>query len=100
LVAGNNTLDFKMNNAGTAANPAGLRVNLRALLDIQPVVPSVSLQIGLSGNTLSISWSPTATGQVLQWAPDATGPWTDIVGAPNPYTTPTSEARRFYRIKQ
>ena len=100
LVAGNNTLDFKMNNAPATPNPTALRVNLRGLLDIQPSAPSVRLQIGLSGNTISISWSPTATGWVLQWAPEATGPWTDIVGAPNPYTTTTGEAKRFYRVKQ
>jgi hypothetical protein len=100
LVAGNNTLDFKMNNAGTAANPAGLRVNLRGLLDIQPTAPSLRLQISLSGNTLSISWAPTSAGQVLQWAADVTGPWNDIPGASNPYTTTASEAKRLYRIKQ
>jgi hypothetical protein len=100
LVAGANTLDFKLNNLPTTPNPTALRVDLKGLLDIQPAAPSVRLQIGLSGNTLSISWSPTATGQVLQWAPSVNGPWTDIVGAPNPYTTTPSETLRLYRIKQ
>lgn len=100
LLAGANTLDFRINNAPATPNPTGLRVNLRGLLDLQPSQPTVTLQIGRSGNSVSISWSPTATGQVLQWAPSVTGPWTDIVGAPNPYITTTSETMRLYRIKQ
>lgn len=100
LVAGNNTLDFLMANAGTAPGPTGLRVNLKGLLDIGAAEPSVTLSVGITGNTVSISWSPTAAGQTLQWAPSVTGPWTEITGAANPYTTPASEPQRYYRIKE
>ncbi len=100
LVAGVNTLDFLMNNAGTAPSPMGLRVNLRALLDIAPAEPAVTLQVGLSGNTLTISWSPASPGQTLQWAPSLSGPWTDISGAPNPYTTTTTEPARYFRVRE
>jgi hypothetical protein len=98
LVAGNNTLDFLVNNAGEAPSPAGLRVNLRGLLDIDTTQPTPVLQVGITGNTLSISWSPASPGQTLQWAPSVTGPWTDITGATNPYTAPASEPQRYYRI--
>jgi len=98
LVAGNNTLDFQMSNAGTAPGPTGLRVNLKGLLDLQPSQPSVTLQIGRSGNSVSISWSPSAPGQKLFSAPNVTGPWTEITNAPNPYATTASGARAFYRI--
>jgi hypothetical protein len=98
LVAGNNTLDILVNNAGEAPSPAGLRVNLRGLLDIDTTSPTAVLQVGITGNTLSISWSPATPGQTLQWAPSVTGPWTDITGATNPYTSPASEPQRYYRI--
>jgi len=100
LLAGANTLDFRMNNAPPTPNPTGLRVNLRGLLDIQPIQPTVSLQIGRSGNSVSISWSPTSVGQKLLSAPNVTGPWTEITNAPNPYVTTPSEARAFYRVAQ
>lgn len=98
LVAGNNTLDFLMANAGDAPSPVGLRVNLKALLDIAPAEPTVTLAVGITGNTVSISWSPASAGQTLQWAPSVTGPWTDIPGAANPYTATASEPQRYYRI--
>jgi hypothetical protein len=93
-----NTLDFIMNNAGTAPSPMGLRVNLRALLDIAPAEPEVTLRVSLTGDTLTISWSPASPGQTLQWAPSLSGPWTDLTGAPNPYTTTTAEPARYFRI--
>jgi len=103
LLAGVNTVDVIVTNdptAGdpTAPNPAGLRVDLKGYLNILPAPPT--LTIARDGNNVTISWSPTATGQVLQWAEDLTGPWTDIVNPPNPYTTTASETRRFYRIAQ
>jgi hypothetical protein len=98
LVAALNTLDFKINNAPATPNPTGLRVNLKGLLDFQAVQPTVTLHIGLSGNTLSVSWSPAASGQKLYSAPNVTGPWTEIVNAPNPFTTTASGARAFYRV--
>ena len=96
LIAGNNTLDFKMNNAGTAPGPTGLRVNLRGLLDLQPARPTLRVQI--TGNIVSISWTPASAGQKLEWAPSVTGTWTEIPGAPNPYTAPATEPQRYYRI--
>lgn len=86
-----------MSNAGTAPGPTGLRVNLKGYLNILPLA---KLQITFSGANVSISWSPVTTGQKLQWAPDVTGPWTDIPNAPNPYTTTASAAKVFYRIAQ
>ncbi len=101
LVAGTNTVDFVVNNqAGTdptQPNPTGLRVDLRALL-LLPQAPA--LQINLSGGSLTLGWSPAQTGQQLQAAPAVTGPWTNIVGAPNPYTTSVTGARRFFRVAQ
>jgi len=96
LVAGVNTLDFKMNNAPATPNPTGLRVNLKGLLDLQ--APLETLQIGRNGNNVSISWSPSAPGQKLYSAPNVTGPWAEITNAPNPYVTAPSGAGAFYRL--
>lgn len=103
LLPGVNTVDVIVENSPTtgnptAPNPAGLRVDLKGYLNILPAPPT--LKIARDGNNVSISWSPTATGQKLQWATDLTGPWTDILDPPNPYTTTASETRRFYRIVQ
>ena len=97
LVAGVNTLDFKVFNAGTAASPTGLRVDLKVYLSL---LSPVTLQITHSGANVSISWSPAVPGQKLQSAPAVTGPWTDITDAPNPYTTAASGAHVFYRVSQ
>jgi len=103
LLAGVNTMDIIVENAPmasnpTAPNPAGLRVDLKGYLNILSAPPT--LKIARDGSNVTISWSPTATGQILQWATDLTGPWTDIVNPPNPYTTTARETRRFYRVVQ
>ena len=98
FVAGANTLDFLVLNLPVTTNPTGLRVDLQGYLDIAPVQPTVLLEISLTGNTVSIAWSPTAAGQILQWAPAGTGPWTDLPGASSPYTATAGETERFYRV--
>jgi hypothetical protein len=106
FVAGENTLDFIVKNSLTGGtnpdtpNPAGLRVDMRGLLNIAPVGPSVTLHVEVDAGTVSVSWSPVSSGQKLEWAPTVTGPWTEIESPPHPYTAPVTEAARFYRIKQ
>ncbi|MCO5052140.1 MAG: immunoglobulin domain-containing protein [Verrucomicrobiae bacterium] len=106
LVAGENTVDFILENALTGGtdsdspNPAGLRVDLRGLLDIRTSLPEVTLTVGASGNNITISWSPVGPDQKLQWAPDVTGPWTEIPGATSPYQTTSTGTQRFFRIAQ
>jgi hypothetical protein len=72
-----------------------LRVDLRGLVKLatQP-----ALQATLSGANLSISWSPASTGQKLQSALSVSGPWSDVVGAANPYVTGATEPARFFRV--
>jgi hypothetical protein len=95
LVAGNNTLDFKVDNAGTSANPTGLRVDLQGLLSIPR-----KLEISLSGSTVTIAWSPSAASDRLLSAPTLAGPWNDVPGSPNPsYTTNATAAQLFFRVK-
>ena len=101
LLAGINTLDFKIFNATNATvtpNPVGLRVDLKAYLNIQVTVPT--LQISRNGASVSISWAPVAAGQKLLSAPDLKGPWTEITGASNPYVAPATSKQMFYRVSQ
>jgi hypothetical protein len=99
LVAGFNTLDFVLNNGGTAVNPAGLRVDLRGVLSTVAVAPR--LTIARQGNQVTVSWAP-AGGQ-LQASPSLSGPgvnWQTIADATNPQTLDSSTGMRFFRVVQ
>ena len=97
FVAGDNTVDFLMSNAGDAANPVGLRVDLRGLVTLaQPP----RLQITRNGENLSISWSPADAGMVLQSSTAVNGTWSNITGASNPYVTPATGTTLFFRVVQ
>ena len=101
LVAGINTLDFVMNNAGAGVNPAGLRVDLRGLLSTAAAGPR--LTITRQGNQVVVSWTPTAEGQQLQAAPSLNGPainWQTITGATSPHTLNADGQLRFFRVVQ
>ena len=97
LVAGANTLDIKLTNDPATPNPTALRVDLKALLYL---LAPVALHITHDGANVSIAWSPALAGQKLLWAPDVTGPWTEISNAPNPYLTNAGGDKRFYRVAQ
>jgi hypothetical protein len=49
LLAGANTLDFRINNAPAMPNPTGLRVNLRGLLDFNLVSPPWRCRLDAAG---------------------------------------------------
>ena len=53
-----------------------------------------SLSVSRSGSDVII----TFTGSLLS-APAITGPWTDVVGATSPYTTPATGAARYFRAR-
>lgn len=94
---GVNTLDFVVNNAGDALNPTGLRVDLKGYLYTEPAAKAV-LKITRDGANLSISWSPTSTGQKLQSATAVTGPWADVQNATNPYVTAATGTAQYFRV--
>ena len=53
------------------------------------------MSIRLEGGLVIISW--TGDGR-LQCATQVTGPWSDVPGATNPYTTQAVGAHKFYRL--
>ncbi len=97
LVAGKNTLDFKMNNLPATPNPTGLRVDLRAILVAVQTAPKMQIAFG-AATGVTISWAPAAAGQKLQSAPAVSGPWTELVGAANPYTVTAPSTIQFFRV--
>ena len=96
LVAGKNTLVFKVTNLPATPNPTAIRVDLKAIMAAG--APSkAKVQISHSGASISISWSAAPAGQKLQSAPDINGPWTEISGASNPYTINATSSKMFFR---
>jgi hypothetical protein len=92
LVAGPNTIDFKINN-GSPAGPTALRVELEVQVPIQPV-----LSIAPTAGGLRISWTAKNPCQVIKFANTITGPWTTIEGASSPVIIIPSEPARFYKV--
>jgi hypothetical protein len=92
FLPGKNTLDFVVNNEGTAASPTGLRVDLKAYLNLQP-----KLSVSATGGNVTVSWSNASPCQTLQSAPSVTGPWTDLPEATSPYAVPAGPTQ-FFRI--
>ncbi|MHC1762959.1 MAG: immunoglobulin domain-containing protein [Verrucomicrobiia bacterium] len=99
FVAGINTLEFLVNNAGDAANPTGLRVDLKAI-SVAPPSADVELEITRTAAGFTIQWAPTSAGQRLQSAPAVTGPWTDVPNASSPFAVTASGSSMFFRIVQ
>ena len=51
-----------------------------------------------SATEVTVSWTPDGPCQQLQSAPNATGPWTDVIGAVNGGTFVIQPNARFFRI--
>ena len=112
FVTGPNSVDFIMNNAGNAANPTALRVDLEGFVSvIAPVLSITSTSYDANNERLTLNWNsiPGATytiegtqvfgnGVPTVWDNVITGigsggkKTTNILDAPFPGT--------FYRIKQ
>jgi hypothetical protein len=52
--------------------------------------------ITLSGGNVNIVWTG---GGTLERAAAITGPWSDVAGATSPYSTPTSGAEAYFRVR-
>ena len=63
--------------------------------DAIPLLPKVQVARGQSG--VVVTWQ---NGSVLQQADTVTGPWTDVVGAANPYTVSGPGPIKFFRVRQ
>lgn len=62
------------------------------------VVGCPPLTVAPSGDNIVVSWGLPSTGTVkLQSANSAGGPYTEVVGATNPYSTPRANAPKYFR---
>jgi hypothetical protein len=57
--------------------------------------PAMGLHYQMSGGAMVLTWT---TG-ILQSAPSAEGPYTDMPDATSPYTVTPSDNRQFFRLK-
>jgi hypothetical protein len=66
---------------------------------VPPVAPQ--LNIGISGATVTISWSQNATGYTLQTTSTLTGPaWVEVPGGTaNPFTVQKASGNQYFRLK-
>jgi hypothetical protein len=62
-------------------------------IEAAPVGPAI---ISITNHQAQITWS----GGMLQCASNLSGPYIDMSGAMSPYTIATTNARRFFRVKQ
>lgn len=102
FVNGVNTLEFVVNNAPDPnapenPGPTGLRADLKGYLNLTPAGKAV-LTVTRDGANVSIAWSPTAAGQVLQSAPAVNGPWTAVSNPSNPYPAAATDAMKYFRV--
>lgn len=98
FTAGANTLDFIVENVD-AIGYTGLRVEILQSNSL-PAGSEAILQISLSGDSVTLSWTGASAEQQLQSAPALSGPWTDVTGATSPFTTPTTASTLYYRLGQ
>lgn len=96
FVAGPNTIDFIVENE-TAIGYTGLRVEFLESNSL-PAGSTATLQVSLSGETVTVTWTGGSATQKLQSAPTLSGPWNDVTGATSPYTTTAGGTPLFYRV--
>ena len=97
--AGANTLDFVVENEA-AIGYTGLRVEFLESNSSPAGGGGMRLSVSRDGNSITVSWTPTAPNQKLQSATNILGPWGDVQNATNPYTTTTSGTLMFFRVSQ
>jgi len=68
-----------------------------AFADVIPTVVAESLQFGLSGGNLVLTWTNPLLA--LQSASTVDGPYTDVVGAVSPYSAPLDSDQKYFRLK-
>ena len=63
-------------------------------------VASPPLSVEMSGQNIVVTWAAPATGTVkLQSATNVNGPYSEVVGATSPYSTPVSAGPKFFRTQ-
>ncbi len=90
--------DAGASSTGTTVAYAGANQTFRGLRlgpSETAVVSRPKLLFSLQGSNVVLSWTGSFT---LQSAPEASGTYTNVVGATSPYTATVSKARCFFRL--
>jgi hypothetical protein len=87
-------------NAPTSlADPLGpptvIGARFFTVVDAGPTTALLTLSISKSGSDIRITWEG---GGKLESASEATGSWSDVVGAASPFTVQPTGNRRFFRL--
>lgn len=77
-------------------SPMGAQLLLNAV-NYMAKTPPPMLTIGLDAGNVVIGWEGEGT---LQEADVVTGPFTDVAGATNPFSTPADGSEKYYRLMQ
>jgi hypothetical protein len=79
---------------GTAPN--GGSFGKGTLFSLSLPLPQLTI-VPVEGSVI-LSWPPEAAAFILQTAPAATGPFTNLPGATSPYTNPVTGGQQFFRL--
>jgi hypothetical protein len=96
LAIGENVMAVEVHNRDLRSSDITFGLSLRR---IDPVVRTARIDIGYSGNVITLSWQ--ATGLVLQSADSLEGSWSDVEGSPeSPFSVEPSGSNRYYRLRR
>ncbi|MGE3308795.1 MAG: phosphodiester glycosidase family protein [Limisphaerales bacterium] len=97
LVTGDNVLAVEVHNYNARSPDITFGLSLTALV---PDIPRPTLGIRASGAGVVLEWP--GGGFVLQQAPAAVGPWTDVPGpvVQGPYQAPAGAASLYFRLRR
>jgi Bacterial Ig domain len=87
---------FPGDNAYTVMNATGVKLFEAAVNWALPVQPQFNPPAVQSGK-VAVSWVGFGT---LESAPTVTGPWSEVSGATNPYTTDATGPASFFRLRR
>jgi hypothetical protein len=97
LQAGDNVLAVEVHNYNVRSSDITFGMALSVIQPLQSGADSdPKLQLQYSANMLTLSWTG---GFTLQSASSPEGPWEDAPSA-SPFSTPPSEAHRYYRLRK
>lgn len=94
LRPGENVLAVEVHNYNVRSADATFGLTLTRL---EPGQRPVALAVEYSANVLTLRW--TEAGFTLQSAASPLGPWTDLA-ADSAFTTPATEAHRYFRLRK
>jgi len=100
LVAGENVFAVEAHNYNPGSADVTFGLSVAYTVPYQPFVPNPQLDVTRTNDTIVLSWS--GSGFTLQQAEAPVGPWADAPGPVinSPFTTNSSSAALFFRLRK